>query len=352
MRRRESLFKGAAGERAERTGLSRSVDARQALNGCQGRAVDQGDFLTTPMPSMGSKLQECWPLLREIELAGPDECGAEPCRRQTAQDPRQPGMRSGCLEASPGAGRGEAMTLAMHQVLIIQSGEALQHPLQALFESSGFRVAACRAEHLNGTDAQLHRCDMVMVDLAPAEGLRVIQTIRGESEVPVMMLSAHADEADRVGALEAGADDYVLKPFSARELIARVRAILRRRVRGELPMGMLQLGRVLIDLARRTAHRSDGIEVRLTPMEHRILETLVRHADRIVSQPALLREVWGPRQGDSQELRVYIGNLRKKLEEDPARPAYIVTEARLGYRLVLGSRDRTPGSAERLQPDR
>lgn len=231
------------------------------------------------------------------------------------------------------------MTLAMHQVLIIEEQEAAEHVLHDLLEGSGFRVVSCTLRQLGTNKAHLYKSDVVIVDLAraAANGVAAIQAVRSESEVPVVVLSGYGAEAGRVAALEAGADDYVLKPFSSRELIARVRAILRRHVRGELPMGMLQLGKVLIDLSKRSAQHSDGLEVRLTPMEHRILETLVRHADRIVSHSVLLREVWGPSQGDSQELRVYIGSLRRKLEEDPARPAYIVTETRIGYRLVLGS---------------
>ena len=231
------------------------------------------------------------------------------------------------------------MTLAMHLVLIVEDDKAMQEVLKILFESSGFRVVVCATVRLGEIDARQHRPDIVVVDLAlpDGDGKSVIQSIRAWSPVPIIVLSARTGESERIAALECGADDYVLKPFSAPELMARVRAVLRRHVRGELPMGLLHLGNVSIDLSKRTARHRDGREVRLTPLEHRILETLARNADQIVTHRTLLKEVWGPHRDDSQALRVYIGNLRRKLEENPSRPRYIVTEAGVGYRLVQDS---------------
>lgn len=229
------------------------------------------------------------------------------------------------------------MTEAMHLILIFEDDQAIQNILRMLFEANGFRVViantAARGEH----DARLHRPDVVVVDLGlpDRDGLNVITNIRAWSPVPIIVLSARTAEAQRVAAFENGADDYVMKPFSAPELLARVRAIVRRHVRGELPTGVLELGDVSIDLGRRVARRSDGRELRLTPLEHRILETLARHGDRIVTHAALIREVWGPHRDDSRALRVYIGSLRKKLEVDPARPRHIITELGVGYRLVI-----------------
>jgi two-component system KDP operon response regulator KdpE len=134
-----------------------------------------------------------------------------------------------------------------------------------------------------------------------------------------------------------GADDYVMKPFSAPELLARVRAIVRRHVRGNLPMGVLELGEVSIDLGRRVARRQDGRDLRLTPLEHRILQTLARHPDRVVTHAAIMTEVWGPVRDNSRALRVYIGSLRRKLEVDPSRPRHILTELGVGYRLVIAA---------------
>ena len=229
------------------------------------------------------------------------------------------------------------MTDAMHLVLIVEDDAAIQNVLTILFEAHGFRVVVAATAARGELDAQLHRPDVALVDLGlpDRDGIKVITGIREWSAVPIIVLSARTDETQRLAAFENGADDYVTKPFSARELLARVRAIVRRHVRGGLPMGILDLGDVSIDLGRRVVHRRDGREVRLTPLEHRILETLTRHGDRIVTHAALLKEVWGPNRDDSRALRVYIGSLRRKLEVDSSRPKHILTESGVGYRLVI-----------------
>lgn len=151
--------------------------------------------------------------------------------------------------------------------------------------------------------------------------------------MPIIVLSARTQEAQKIAALDAGADDYVTKPFSAAELTARVRAALRRNVRGTEQTGVLKLGEVRIDLEKRAASGAAG-EIHLTPLEYRVLESLARHLGAIVTQQQLIREVWGPdRLGDTRGLRVCIMSLRGKLESDPHKPRYLVTEAGLGYRL-------------------
>jgi two-component system, OmpR family, KDP operon response regulator KdpE len=231
------------------------------------------------------------------------------------------------------------MTEAMHLVLIFEDDQGIQNILRMLFEANGFRVIIADTAARGAQDARLNRPDVVLVDLGlpDLDGLHVITSIRTWSPVPIIVLTARSVESQRLEAFELGADDYVLKPFSAPELLARVRAILRRHVRGELPMGVLDLGDVSVDMTRRVARRLDGGEVRLTPLEHRILETLVRHGDRIVTHATLIKEVWGPRREDSCALRVYIGSLRRKLEVDPSQPRYIRTELGVGYRLVINA---------------
>jgi two-component system, OmpR family, KDP operon response regulator KdpE len=229
------------------------------------------------------------------------------------------------------------MTEAMHLILIFEDDQAMQNVLRMLFEANGFRVLLADTAARGEQDARLHRPDIVLVDLGlpDRDGMNVISTIRGWSPVPIVVLTAQTAEAQRLAAFELGADDYVMKPFSAPELLARVRAVVRRHVRGELPMGMLELGDVLVDMTRRVARRRDGSDVRLTPLEYRLLETLARHGDRLVTHSVLINEVWGPRRDASHALRVHIGSLRRKLEADPSRPHYIRTELGIGYRLVV-----------------
>jgi two-component system KDP operon response regulator KdpE len=229
------------------------------------------------------------------------------------------------------------MTLAMHVVLLVEDDSGIQNVLRMLFEANGFRVVMEKTARGGQQAARVHRPDIMIVDLGlpDEDGIKVIQEVRLWSPVPVIVLSARTAEEQRLSAFEAGADDYVVKPFSAPELMARVRAALRRHVRGELPQGKLELNGVSVDLSLRTARRTNGLSVRLTPLEHRMLETLIRHADRVVTHKTLMREVWGPHREDSRSLRVYIGSLRRKLEEDPSRPQNIVTEPGVGYRLVV-----------------
>jgi len=172
------------------------------------------------------------------------------------------------------------VTEAMHVVLIFDDDQAIQDILRMLFEANGFRVVAADTAARGEQDARLHRPDVAIVDLGlpDSDGLNVISAIRAWSPVPIVVLSARTAEAQRLAAFERGADDYVIKPFSAPELLARVRAVIRRHVRGALPMGILELGDASIDLGRRVAYRRDGRELRLTPLEHRILETLARHS--------------------------------------------------------------------------
>jgi two-component system KDP operon response regulator KdpE len=230
------------------------------------------------------------------------------------------------------------VTQAMHAVLVIEDDAAIRNVLRVLLQAERYRVVEAETAARAVIEARTHRPDLLLVDLGlpDGDGLKVIRDVRAWSAVPIVVLSARTMEAQKIAALDVGADDYVTKPFSAPELLARVRAALRRTTRSTDQPPVLQLGEISVDLARRETHSPDG-SVHLTPLEYRVLQTLARQAGMIVTSNQLIREVWGPdRLGDTRSLRVCLKNLRQKLEADPARPQFIITEAGLGYRLRAG----------------
>ena len=234
------------------------------------------------------------------------------------------------------------MTQAMHQVLVIEDDAGIRSVLRVLLQAEQYRVIEAETAARGEIEARSHKPDLLLVDLGlpDDDGIKVIQRVREWSPVPVVVLSARTMETQKIAALDAGADDYVTKPFSAPELLARVRAALRRSARSAEHPPSLHLGPIVIDLAKRESHGANG-EIHLTPLEYRVLESLARQAGMIVTHNQLIREAWGPdRTGDTRSLRVCLKNLREKLEPNPARPQYIVTEAGLGYRL------RVPDTAE------
>jgi two-component system, OmpR family, KDP operon response regulator KdpE len=227
------------------------------------------------------------------------------------------------------------VTQAMHQILVVEDDPDIRNVLQALFKSQRFRYVEAETAARAMAEARAHKPDLLLVDLGlpDGDGLTIIRNVRSWSPVPIIVLSARAMEQQKIAALDAGADDYVTKPFSAPELLARVRAALRRNVRAAAPNSAIAFGDAQIDLERRIARGPAG-EIRLTPLEYRVLECLARHAGSIVTQAQLIREAWGPvHLGDTRGLRVCIKNLRRKLEPDAHRPKYLVTEPGLGYRL-------------------
>lgn len=178
--------------------------------------------------------------------------------------------------------------------------------------------------------------DVILLDLGlpDIDGVEVVRSLREWSQVPVIVLSARGRDRDKILALDAGADDYLTKPFSVGELMARVRAALRR-APGEAPEAILEANGLRIDLAARSV-RSKGVEVKLTPNEYKVLAELARHAGRVVTHRQLLLAVWGPNFVDETHyLRVYMGQLRHKLEADPAQPRLLINEPGVGYRLAV-----------------
>lgn len=222
-------------------------------------------------------------------------------------------------------------------VLVIEDEPQMRRFLRALLESHSYR-------HLEAATAQegialvtAHNPDLLLLDLGlpDADGLDVTARVREWSAVPIVVLSARGQEQDKIRALDAGADDYVTKPFGAGELLARMRVALRHAARPaqDAPSPVLALGELRVDLARREVRRG-GEEIHLTPIEYKLLAVLVRNAGKVVTHRQLLKEVWGPNQVDQTHyLRVYMAQLRHKLEQDPARPRYFTTEPGVGYRL-------------------
>lgn len=221
----------------------------------------------------------------------------------------------------------------MSRVLIVEDDPGLLRALGLMLRASGWDVLTASGGRTALTAVADHRPDVLVLDLGlpDLDGIDVLRTLRRSSRVPVVVLSARDQSADKVRALDAGADDFVTKPFGVEELLARLRAAVRRGdPADEFPV--VDAGDLSIDLGRRKVQRS-GVDVRLTPTEWHLLDVLVRHRGRLVDHRRLLQEVWGPAyQRETNYLRVYTAQLRRKLERDPARPQHIITEPGLGYR--------------------
>jgi two-component system KDP operon response regulator KdpE len=229
------------------------------------------------------------------------------------------------------------MTDAMFRALVIEDDESIQLLVRTLLESQGFRVMLAATAERAIVESRAYRPDVVIIDLGlpDRDGQRVIREIREFSTVPIIVLSARSADSEKIAALDGGADDFVTKPFNAGELLARVRAALRRSVRTAEQSQILTIGQIAIDLARRSAQGPQG-PIHFTPLEFRVLECVARSRGLVVSQEQLMREVWGPdRVLDTRGLRAYVKMLRQKIEPDPARPQYLLTEAGVGYRLQV-----------------
>jgi two-component system, OmpR family, KDP operon response regulator KdpE len=222
-------------------------------------------------------------------------------------------------------------------ILIVEDEPEIRRFLRAAFGVEGYRVVESTTGRRGSIDAGTHKPDLAIVDLAlpDVDGIEVIRRIREWSPMPIIVLSARVQERSKIEALDAGANDYVTKPFGIGELLARVRAALRHVVRPPSGTSILRFGNTVVDLEKRTAGR-DGEEVRLTPIEFRLLALLAKHLGMVVTHRQLLTQVWGPtHERDTHYLRIYMKQLREKLEIDPVRPRHLVTETGVGYRLVL-----------------
>lgn len=222
-------------------------------------------------------------------------------------------------------------------VLLVEDDKPIRRLVQVSVETEHMRLLEAESGRQGLSLAASARPDLIIIDLGlpDMDGADVIRQLREWSSVPVIVLSARTREEEKVAALDAGADDYLTKPFGVPELLARIRAQLRRRNRAASDTSSkLNFGDVEIDFEMRIVRR-DGQPVHLTPIEYRLLTSLARHAGRVLTHRQLLHEVWGPSRVESAHyLRIYMGHLRQKLERDPAQPQHIMTETGVGYRLV------------------
>ena len=219
-------------------------------------------------------------------------------------------------------------------VLVVEDEKQIRRFVRASLEEEGCRVFEAGTLAGGLIEAGERKPDLIMLDLGLPDGNGVdfIRDLRGWSDVPILVLSARSNEKDKVQALDAGADDYLTKPFGVAELRARARALLRRQSRTEDASPLFEFGEVRVDLSRRVVTRN-GEPVRLTPIEYRLLCVLLASAGKVLTQRNLLREVWGPSSVESTHyLRIYVGHLRHKLEIDPAQPRHFQTETGVGYR--------------------
>ena len=222
-------------------------------------------------------------------------------------------------------------------LLLIEDEAPIRRFLRATLASHGYQLLEATTAREGLQLAAARRPDLVLLDLGlpDMDGLEVTTRLREWTETPIVVLSARGQERDKVAALDAGADDYLTKPFGVDELLARIRVALRHAARGQdaAQAAVIEAGDVRIDLAERRVSVA-GQEVHLTPIQYDLLAALARHAGKVVTHTQLLKEVWGPHyERETHYLRVYMGQLRQKLEADPARPRYLLTEPGVGYRL-------------------
>jgi two-component system KDP operon response regulator KdpE len=223
-------------------------------------------------------------------------------------------------------------------VLIIDDDPQIRHFLHAGFDLEHFKVVEAETGKAGLRAATLRQADLIVVDLnlPDMDGASIVERIRSWSMVPIIVLSVRASDDDKVRLLECGADDYVVKPFSMVELLARARAAIRRQTRGAQSEPIVKLGPLSIDLTNRTVFK-DGARVVLSPKEYRLLQALAQHAGNVVTHNILMKEVWGVHHlQNAHYLRILVRRLRRKIEQNPKQPRILVSELGVGYRLASG----------------
>ena len=225
----------------------------------------------------------------------------------------------------------------MISVLIVEDEKEIRRFLRTALEAESLRVHEAETLQRGLLEAATRKPDIVILDLGlpDGDGIDFIRDFRQWSQTPIVVLSARSDEQVKIDALDAGADDYLSKPFGIGELQARLRVVLRRHASLVQPDPVYQFSNISVDLANRRITR-DGTEIHLTPIEFRLLATLINNHGKVLTQRQLLNQVWGPNAVEhSHYLRIYMGHLRQKLENDPARPSHLLTETGIGYRFML-----------------
>ncbi|OYY95930.1 MAG: hypothetical protein B7Y41_01205 [Hydrogenophilales bacterium 28-61-23] len=221
-------------------------------------------------------------------------------------------------------------------VLVVEDEPHIRRVLHSVLTTEGYRVYEAETGARGLIEASTRKPDLLIVDLGlpDMDGIEVVRSVRHWSEVPILILSARTEETEKIVALDEGADDYLTKPFGVGELLARVRALVRRRVRGGDGTPVVAFGDVQVDLVLRAVTRN-GQPVHLTNLEYRLLAVLVAHLGKVMTHQHLMREVWGPGQAEnSHYLRIYVSRLRQKLEPNPTEPEHLITESGVGYRFV------------------
>ncbi|WP_374090038.1 response regulator [Methylomicrobium lacus] len=231
------------------------------------------------------------------------------------------------------------MTALKPKIIVIEDDPPIRRFLRTALDTHGFEVFEAATGKQGVIETNIRKADLIILDLGLPDmnGVDVVKAVRTWSEIPIIVLSARSAEAHKIEALDAGADDYLTKPFGLGELLARIRVALRHAAipPEQTELGMFVTGNLHVDLINRRVY-NDGQEIHLTPIQYRLLAVLVKHAGKILTHRQILKEVWGPNSIESPHyLRIYMSQLRHKLEADPAQPKYLLTESGVGYWLKV-----------------